>query len=255
MIYKLKDTEKAKDLFGNWEETIIWSCLQNIMGSIYVDDEENPKSAMAVLGDFCFLGGVAKKELVQHKPDYYKENFIIMVPQSNEWSVLIKECYGNNAKKITRYAIKKEEHIFGKDKLMAIVNSLPKGYALRMIDEEIFNFCRLNDWSKSFVAQYSDYEMFKNLGLGVVVMKDNEPISGAAAYSRYRDGIEVEIDTKEQYRRKGLAYCCGAKLILECLKRGLYPSWDAHNKASVALAEKLGYNYHHDYLAFEVWDY
>ena len=97
--------------------------------------------------------------------------------------------------------------------------------------------------------------MFKNLGLGVVVMKDNEPISGAAAYSRYRDGIEVEIDTKEQYRRKGLAYCCGAKLILECLKRGLYPSWDAHNKASVALAEKLGYNYHHGYLAFEVWDY
>ena len=178
-----------------------------------------------------------------------------MVPQSNEWSVLIKECYGNNAKKITRYAIKKEEHIFGKDKLMAIVNSLPKEYALRMIDEEIFNFCRLNDWSKSFVAQYSDYEMFKNLGLGVVVMKDNEPISGAAAYSRYRDGIEVEIDTKEQYRRKGLAYCCGAKLILECLKRGLYPSWDAHNKASVALAEKLGYNYHHGYLAFEVWDY
>ena len=110
MIYKLKDTEKAKDLFGNWEETIIWSCLQNIMGSIYVDDEENPKSAMAVLGDFCFFGGVANKELVEYKPDYYKENFIIMVPQSNEWSVLIKECYGNNAKKITRYAIKKEEH-------------------------------------------------------------------------------------------------------------------------------------------------
>ena len=86
-------------------------------------------------------------------------------------------------------------------------------------------------------------------------MKDNEPISGAAAYSRYRDGIEVEIDTKKEYRRKGLAYCCGAKLVLECLNRSLYPSWDAQNKASVALAEKLGYHYDHDYLAFEVWDY
>ena len=112
MIYKLKNTEKAKDLFGNWEETIIWSCLQNIMGSIYVDDEENPKSAIAVLGDFCFLGGVAKKELVQYKPDYYKENFIIMVPQSNELSVLIKECYGKNAKKLLDMLLKKKSIFF-----------------------------------------------------------------------------------------------------------------------------------------------
>jgi len=32
----------------------------------------------------------------------------------------------------------------------------------------------------------------------------------------------------------------------------LYPSWDAHNKGSLALAEKLGYHYAYDYTAFEV---
>lgn len=48
---------------------------------------------------------------------------------------------------------------------------------------------------------------------------------------------------------------CGAKLILECLKRDLYPSWDAQNKSSVALAEKLGYHYSHTYTAIEIWNY
>lgn len=65
-------------------------------------------------------------------------------------------------------------------------------------------------------------------------------------------GIEIEIDTKEEHRRQGLAYACGAKLILECLNKGWYPSWDAQNKWSVALAEKLGYHFSHEYPAYEV---
>ncbi len=48
----------------------------------------------------------------------------------------------------------------------------------------------------------------------------------------------------------GLAYACGARLILECLARGIYPSWDAHNLESAALAEKLGYHYDRPYTAF-----
>ena len=105
------------------------------------------------------------------------------------------------------------------------------------------------------MSQFSDYENYRNLGIGAVICKDNIIVSGASSYSRYQEGIEIEIDTKEEYRRKGLAYICGAKLILECLERNLYPSWDAHNKGSVALAEKLGYHYSHTYTAIEIWDY
>lgn len=94
--------------------------------------------------------------------------------------------------------------------------------------------------------------MYQQLGLGVVICKDGIPVAGASSYSSYQGGIEIEIDTKEEYRRKGLAYCSAAKLILECLDRDLYPSWDAQNPWSVALAEKLGYHFSHEYIAFEV---
>ena len=66
------------------------------------------------------------------------------------------------------------------------------------------------------------------------------------------EGIEIEIGTMEAYRRQGLAQVCGAKLILECMERGLYPSWDAQNRWSVALAQKLGYHFDQAYPAYEI---
>ena len=52
MIDLLNEPKKAAPLFDGWQETLIWSCLQGVMGSIYVDDAKEPASAMAVLGDF-----------------------------------------------------------------------------------------------------------------------------------------------------------------------------------------------------------
>ena len=49
MVYELKDTEKAAPLFEGWQESMIWSCLQKIMGKIYADSPEHPVSAMALL--------------------------------------------------------------------------------------------------------------------------------------------------------------------------------------------------------------
>lgn len=52
--------------------------------------------------------------------------------------------------------------------------------------------------------------------------------------------------------RRGLATACAARLLLACLERGLYPSWDAANPASAALAEKLGYRPAGAYVTYAV---
>ncbi|HHV09623.1 MAG TPA: GNAT family N-acetyltransferase [Clostridiales bacterium] len=255
MVIKIDDTKKAEQLFCNWQETLIWSCLQKIMGNIYVDSPEMPLSAMAVIGDFCFFAGLPNKELILYKPEDYNKDFIIMVPQNDGWAELVVDACGDKAKRVTRYAFKKEPEVFDKEKLREAVRSLAPEYSLQMIDEDVFNLCSLRAWSKDLVSQFKDYKMYERLGIGVAILKDGELVSGASSYTRYRDGIEIEIDTKEEHRKKGLAYVCGAKLILECLEREWYPSWDAQNKWSVALAKKLGYHYDHEYLAYEIWGY
>ncbi|HBA50632.1 MAG TPA: GNAT family N-acetyltransferase [Lachnospiraceae bacterium] len=259
MIYEIKPGEKAAPLFGSWEETLIWSCLQGVMGHIYGNSTGMPASAMALLGDFCFLTGKPDKELIMYKPEKCIQDFVIMVPQDEAWGALIEECYREKAKKVLRYAIKKEPEAFdGKEasaRLQAIVDSLPEGYELKMMDEPMFRRCREISWCRDWVAQYEDYDMYRRYGLGAIILKEGEPVSGASSYSGYLGGIEIEIDTREDYRRKGLAAVCGAKLILECRKKGWYPSWDAQNLWSVALAEKLGYHFSHAYTAYEIQDW
>lgn len=253
MVYQLEDTQKAAPLFAGWQETMLWSCLQKVMGSIYVDSLEKPSSAMALLGDFCFLAGKPEQEIVMYGPGQQEREFLIMVPKDTRWAEQIKACYGEKAVQVERYAIKKEPDIFCENELQAIVHRLPDGYSLQMIDASLFARCREIQWCKDWVAQYADFACYEKYGLGAVILKDGEPVSGASSYSGYNGGIEIEIDTREDYRRQGLASICGAKLILECLARGWYPSWDAQNQGSVALAKKLGYHYDHAYTAYEVY--
>ena len=86
---------------------------------------------------------------------------------------------------------------------------------------------------------------------GKAALYQGTPVAGASSYTVYRGGIEIEIDTRVDFRRQGLATACGARLILNCLERGLYPSWDAHSRASLSLAEKLGYKLDRPYPAYE----
>ena len=81
-------------------------------------------------------------------------------------------------------------------------------------------------------------------------MKDGKIVSAASSYSRYHNGIDIEIDTAKEERRKGLGAAVAAKLILACLDEGLYPAWDAANMLSVRLAEKLGYEFSREYVCY-----
>ncbi len=252
MIHKVTPSPGIAALFAGWEETMIYSCLQGIMGELYAGPPGSPKTAAALLGDFCFLAGSPERALVQSVLKACSRDFMILIPQTEQWAEQIEECCRGSAKRVVRYALKKEPEVFDTDHLHRLAHALPKGCTMRLMDEELFLQCGRLGWCRDFVSQYPDYKTYRRYGLGVVAMEENEPVSGASSYSGYAGGIEIEIDTREDRRRRGLAGACGARLILECRKRGLYPSWDAQNLWSLALAEKLGYHFDREYAAYEL---
>lgn len=246
MICLLQDTRKAERLFAGWEDTMICSCLQKVMGTVTVTDPEVPQSALAYVGCFGFFAGTPDRELLGGVPEGYS----ILIPRNEAWAALIEERFPQ-AKRVTRYAIKKDTR-FDRQRLRRFVSELPAGYELRKIDGPLYEQCLQEPLTRDFVSAFGSREAYLSLGRGFVLLKDGVIVSGASSFTRYREGIEIEVDTRGEERRKHLALAVCAALILECLKEGLYPSWDAQNVGSVHLAEKLGYELAYAYPAYEV---
>ena len=246
MIYELEDTSKVQGLFKGWQETLITSCLQKVMGRIIVTDLSEPASAFAFVGCFGFFAGKPDLELVKSKP----EGFAILTSRDRQWADLIEATYPD-AKKVTRYAIRKDTR-FDVNSVKKNLLLLPDGYELKEIDAELYDKCLENPATADFVSSFESKEAYLRDGWGIVVVKKGKIVSGASSYTRYREGIEIEVDTVEEERRKHLALIACSALILRCLEEGLYPSWDAQNMVSVRLAEKLGYQFDHEYTAYEV---
>lgn len=255
MVCRPDNPMLAAPLFEGWEETLILSCLQGVMGDIYTDSPENPSSAMALLTDFAFFAGVPNEELVRFKPEGYPKNYLLMVPRTEDWCPVIERCRAGQCRRISRYAIKKEPDVFDREKLRKMADTLPEGCRVRPIDEELYRYAGETGWCRDWVGAYPDYETYRRLGFGFVLEKDGEIAAGVSAYTRYREGVEIEIDTHRDHRRKGYATICAARMILESLDRGLYPSWDAANLWSVGLAEKLGYHFDREYTTYEIYNY
>ena len=241
------DKRKATALFEGWEDALVWSCLQGHMGNIILDDNKNPTSAIIKIGDFCFFAGNPNGDLLT-SVDEPK----LLIPKNQPWSKLIEDFYEKRVNKTLRYAIKKEPGVFDVEKLTSYIKALDTCYELKLFDQEIFEMAQNETWSIDLCSQFTNYADYQNRAIGTAILYQGELVSGASPYAVYNGGIEIEIDTKAKYRNKGLATVCGAKLILECLERNIYPSWDAHDLRSVALAEKLGYHLDRPYVTYEL---
>ena len=161
MICELNDPSIVRDLFAGWQETLIDSCLQKVMGKVYVTDPGKPVSALAFVGCFGFFAGEPDRELVVNKPD----GFVIMVPQNEAWASLIEECFPS-AKRVIRYAIRKDTR-FDPAALRQELDRLPEGYELREIDAELYDLCLEDPVTRDFVSAFESKEKYLELGRGM----------------------------------------------------------------------------------------
>lgn len=234
---------KTEELFAAWEAPMVRACLQGHMGCVRTFGED---SAMASIGDFCFLAGTPAPELLE------RADAPILVPGDAGWERLIRTALGERAVPFTRWATRPGN--FDRSGLFRLAESLPREFVICPIGEELYAPLMGAEWSRDLCGNFADGSDFVRRGIGFAVLREGEPVSGAASYAVCDGAIEIEIDTRPDHRRLGLASACGARLILECLDRGIYPGWDAHNKRSLSLAEKLGYRPDRPYTAYWVED-
>lgn len=238
-LQNTNDLEKIRYLFQDIRFHMGYSVLDGVMGEAYADNLESPRFAILMVRRYCFLSGDIN---VKNLNDILKNmEGKIIIPSDNLISK-VENLLHNYVKK-ERYSIQKDP-CFNKKKLENYVNLLPEGVELVSINADLAK--RINQ--EQFITITDNYSVN---GLGYCCMKDDSIIGVASSNIVYKDGIEVNIKVKEEYRRQGIATVLASKLILECLNRKLKISWDAANINSLKLAEKLGFVYDSTYTVYD----
>jgi GNAT superfamily N-acetyltransferase len=219
-------------IFQNYPlQVLVKSILHDYRGMVL----EEGDAILLILGDFIFISGNPEtwEPLVQH---FSRRSSNIIFPWDTDFSTLLPKL-SNNYRIIQRYSFPEqipevnEEGINPQLEKLKIVPILTNHY----------DSIRKLEWARDVLGYFDGSEDFGTNGKSFMLFHDKTPVAGIGAYMRYHKSIEVEIDTHPAWRRKGLAAYLGAFFLNFCKQNELFPHWDAHNNASKALAEKLGF--------------
>jgi GNAT superfamily N-acetyltransferase len=204
------------------------------------DDEYTPRVAQLAFADIIVFGGdpghPVALELVKELP---VDKGILPAP--GEWRDLLFQVHGENLIPIERYSFSGQKLDLGH--LRSLEKGIPEGYHISRID---LHLARLIDADSSLISEdhvrsFDSPKDFVERGIGFCVLRGERIVSGASSYAICDSGIEVQVNTHSDFRRKGLATAVSAALLAHCLEKGAEAHWDAGNPISAELAKKLGY--------------
>ena len=229
-----EDRESLKRFFPGTGDVLLLSALEGFTGRAF--ESRDGAAAIVVSRGFVFLGGQAKEAFFRRAAAYLPDCFLTF-RGSPAWLRIARRCGASVA--MTRYEMAAPERF--DEALLRRLAHPPEGFVLKTADESVYRDCLSAPWSEDLASFYSDAASFVRDDLVFAAYRDGELAAGCGVYARTADAVEIEIDTRESFRRMGLATCCAAAFLLRCVQRGLTPHWDAMTPISRALAMKLGF--------------
>ena len=124
--------------------------------------------------------------------------------------------------------------------LDVFLRQVPEGCQLRRVDRELLERCLERDL---LVSIFGSVEKVLENGFGLCLMRDDHILSEAHAGPSAQGMIEIGVMTPERYQQRGYATLTCAHLVRMCEELGFQTYWNCakQNRASVAIARKLGY--------------
>ena len=183
---------------------------------------------------FVYLDGEPEAESIARVGSAFRNRPLVCL--TNEWEEQIKEQYPGAA--IYRRTAMKPTCRF----TMPGTIEIPEGYLLTGMDEVAFE-----QHPFSHGENYSCWSAFQSEGSGAVVYYGGEIVAAASSFLSLNNEVELDVSTKEAHRGKKLAAACVARMLQDCMKRGITVHWDAQNDVSRHLAEKFGFEIETEY--------
>lgn len=223
---------KIKKLFNDYPHNrpIIFACLEGQYPYELIEDEGYV--ILLTPFDYHYVAGkvpIDDEMFISHITEYIKKHqvdeFVLFGP-NKKWELFLEVVFQKMHGVIdARYLYRLDEEKY-------------------KVDEQ-FNECE--------IAEVND-ELSSELLLQASVKKGKEKISFATALMVGDHHAEIDVYTKDPYRRMGFAYKVSKTLIDELLRRKLVPNWCCWKVkvSSQKLAKKLGFIFEREIPAF-VW--
>ena len=225
---------ELKRFFPGTRDTLLLSALEGYTGKAFENSAKT--AALVVSRGFVFLGGKAQERFFREAAACFPDCFLTF-HGSRAW-LQIARAWGAGVA-MTRFAMETPEKF--DEALLSRLAVPPAGYEVRVGDAEAYGQCLAAAWSEDLASCYGDAQAFAADALMIGAFRDGALAAGCGVYARTADSVEIEIDTRPDCRRQGLAACCAAAFLLQCVRRGLRPHWDAMTPISRDLALKLGF--------------
>ena len=200
---------------------------QAAMQNVYGKQEQFTRSSITD-ALFVYLDGEPEPESIARVESHFRNRPLVCM--TGAWEEQIKAQYPDAAvywrtmmKPACRFTIPEN-------------TELPKGYFLTGMDKVSFE-----QHPFSHGENYPSFTAFQAEGSGAVVYDGNEIVAAASSFLSLEGEIELDVSTKEAHREKGLAKACIARMLRDCMERGITVHWDAQNEVSRHLAEKFGF--------------
>jgi len=250
---KKNERPQIAHLFKGIEDSMVIAYLQGYMGRAFADKLPDPGVSIIISGEYSFFAGdptsAAAKELARTVFAYVEEDATVAIYAEDnlQWRDLLLSVPENHPKEVARYGIVQKDYEFDRNRLQQFIEGLPEGFELKRFDEDLYQQAMGEDWSKEFCETFDSAEDYLKKGFGFGAVYRGKLVAGASTMTVYDGGTEVQVATKEEFQRRGLAMPCAAALLLECMKRKIRPCWDAANLISKHMALQLGYEYKGEY--------
>lgn len=228
-------------------------------GRIFVDDRMSPTSGIIWLGNndgFLFIGNECN-ELFNQELNSFIDS--VIVPEAQQVGLEWFEALGNHDKwfgTIERIFAHRDLGSWNQrvyrlksDDYNSSEPELEEGYEAVKIDADLLaNKTAINvDFLRLKIDEFwSSPEDFITNGIGYCIVYQREVVS--VCFSGFVLGNIhcIDIETVKEHQKKKLGQKIAHCLVKDCLNRGQVPYWDCMevNKASVAVAERLGSRLH-----------
>jgi RimJ/RimL family protein N-acetyltransferase len=206
------------------------------MGVAIADSDDEPAVALAII-DFYLLAGDPGHAAADHLLRRLRPGAVVVAP-SPGWQRLMEATYPGPVVPYPREAFEPAD--LNREQLRRLRDALPDEFVLQRIGlADVPRFAA--DLDAALVYNFESLEEFIARGVGFGIVHDGIFVAGASSAAIGGGRLEIEVQTRPDFRRRGLAAAAAAALILYALEHDIEPCWDAANEPSAGLARKLGY--------------